>query len=75
MKLIVSLYHYRLDPETQDKLYDNEEQFIFEYDGSILSIQGTSWKKQCTKEEVFDAIDGYFKGTNYVLANIQKMLE
>lgn len=77
MKFLVVVKHFqRVKPATHNRPeeihYDYEDQFIFSYDG-ILRIQGTSWCKRCSVEEVADVINGYFKGTCYHITEICKL--
>ena len=82
MQLIVSVKHFIKQTPNQIKfgvhipeqiIYDYDEDFIFSYDMKTLSI-GT-WKKECAPEDVADSIKSYFHGTNYIIADIQKLLD
>jgi len=82
MRFIVTVKHFvRYDEEGNilynSVRYDYDDEFLFGYnkDTQTLAIQGTSWKKKCTPEEIIDVISAYFKGTNYVIANVEKYLD
>lgn len=46
--------------------------YTFFYDGELLLLQGSAWKREVKDpEKVFDAIKGFFYGTCYEIINFQ----
>lgn len=73
MNIIVFLKHFFYD-ENYKKIYDHDEQIIFNYENNILRIKGSSWSKECEIDDVAKIINNYFKSTNYVIVDIQRQL-
>jgi hypothetical protein len=61
--------------DSNNIIYDYDDEFIFSYDLHTLRIEGTSWSKEVIPDKVADTIKAYFYGTNYHLANIEKLLD
>lgn len=46
--------------------------YSFFYDGNILSLEGSCWRKEVPNpEKVFDSIKSFFYGTRYRIANFE----
>lgn len=76
MNIIVFLKHFIWDNSSYHpkKIYDHDEQIIFNYENNTLRIKGSSWSKECEIDDVAKIINNYFKSTNYVIIDIQRQL-
>lgn len=85
MKLVAIVKHFTIIPEgyrntadylvPEGKMFDYDEEFVFDYDMHTLRLQGSNWSKQATPDIIAETVRDYFKGTNYVLADIYKRLD
>ena len=74
MRIKVSTKHELYNIQTGKNHYYDED-FYFNYDNNIISIEGSSWKKHVKDmEEGLDQIKKYFYGSKYHIVDLTRML-
>ena len=73
MRIKVSTKIERYNPK-DGKFYYYPEDFYFNYNNNVISIEGSSWRKQVKDmEEGLDTIKKYFYGTKYHIIGLDRM--